>query len=282
VASLRSGSGPYRFDVGSEIFAWTNGEFVPFQTVPTFAAKQWKHWRIGDRDFLGLAQGVEAPGVNGHNRESVVYEWDGSCFVEHQRIPSRWAYNWHPFAAADSFFVAHAEHLGPSVLYRWDGQRLVPHQRLIERGGRAFATFERDGRFYLLAAGLLEPPVLMCWDGERFQTVQVLEGLGARELALVRLGDELIVVRVNFIAGTPEEPQPLLDSHLYAWSSGRLELVGRFPTCGGTDAAPLSGTDEALLVVANSLTPELRFGTDTVLYSISSGGDSQAADGHGS
>src|SRR4051794_32861932 len=76
VASLRSGAGPYEFTAESQIFTWREGRFVPFQAVTTFAAKQWKHWRIGDRHFLGLAQGVRPPGTGGPNRESVVFEWD--------------------------------------------------------------------------------------------------------------------------------------------------------------------------------------------------------------
>jgi len=63
VASLRCGSGPYDFATNSQIFVWSDGRFIPYQAVPTFAAKQWKHWRIGARHFLGLAQGVEPPGV---------------------------------------------------------------------------------------------------------------------------------------------------------------------------------------------------------------------------
>jgi hypothetical protein len=268
VASLRCGSGPYRFDVDSQIFTWQNGQFVLFQTVKTFAAKQWKHWNIGERHFLGLAQGLLLPGLEHRNLESVIYEWDGSSFVEQQRIPSRWAYNWHPFTVDDTFFVAHAEHLGPSVLYRWDGEHLVPHQTLVPRGGRAFASFEQDGDAYLLAAGLLDAPILMRWDQDRFQTVQVLEGLGARELAVLQREGALIVIRVNFIVGTPDDPNPVLDSYVYAWDSGRLELVARFPTCGGTDAALVDAGDEVQVVVSNSLSPELRFAADTILYSL--------------
>ena len=89
--------------------------------------------------------GRRLPRPRGRNRPSIVFEWDGERFVEFQAIPSRWAYNWHPFEVDGRFFVAHADHLGPSVLYRWDGSRLVAHQELLPRAGRAFATFRRDG-----------------------------------------------------------------------------------------------------------------------------------------
>jgi hypothetical protein len=269
VASLRSGSGPYRFTTESQILRWEQGRFAPFQSITTFAAKQWKHWRIGDRHFLGLAQGVRPPGTAGHNRESVVFEWNGSSFVEHQRIPSQWAYNWHPFTVDDMFFVAHAEHLDASVLYRWDGERLVPHQVLAARGGRAFASFDRDGASYLIVASLLDEPQLLRWDGDRFDVVQTLGGLGARELAVVDHGDQLIVIRINFILGTPADPQPELDSQVYVWESGALEVAARFATCGGTDVAVIDAGDELQFLVSNSLSPQLRFASDTVLYSLS-------------
>src|SRR5580658_2171903 len=161
VASIRTGAGPYEFATTSRIFEWQGGRFVPFQDVPTFAAKQWRHWEVDGRHFLGLAQGVVLPpGPGGHggagpggadaggageggaaSRDSVVYEWTGESFAEFQRIPSRWAYNWHAFRTGGEFFVAHAEHAGPSVLYRWDGARLAPRQTLAAESGRAFTTF---------------------------------------------------------------------------------------------------------------------------------------------
>jgi EPTP domain len=267
VASLRDGTGPYRFSIDSQIFTWRDGTFVPFQAIPTDAAKGCRHWEIGDRHFLGLAQGVHRDG-NPDTAPSVVHEWDGAAFSEHQRIPSLWGYDWHPFAVDDAFFVAHADHVADSVLYRWTGDKLEPHQTLLGRGGRAFASFERDGVAYLIVAGLLDPPQLRRWDGERFEIVQQLEGEGARRLAILEADDVLLVVRINFITGTPAEPQPVLDSELYSFDEGRLHPVARFPTTGGTDVAPMLAGDEIQIVVSNSLSPELRFAADTVVYSV--------------
>jgi hypothetical protein len=273
VASIRTGSGPYEFAAESRIFEWDqdHGRFVPFQSVATFAAKQWKHWSIGPRNFLGLAQGVAAAGHEERNRDSVVYEWDGSSFVEQQRIPSRWAYNWHAFAIAGTFFVAHAEHAGPSVLYRWDGAQLQPHQTLAAEAGRAFVTFEDSSTTYLVVACISAPTRLLRWDGGRFTSIQVLGGLGARELAVVRTGGRLLVIRINFILGTPADPYPVLDSQVYGWDGAVLRMIAEFPTCGGTDVAVL-GQDAGggiELAVSNSLTPQLRFAAETVRYSLS-------------
>jgi EPTP domain len=273
VASIRTGAGPYSFETSSPIYEWDRDRFVPFQAIPTFAAKQWKHWRIGSRHFLGLAQGVVRPGLE--ERDSVVYEWDGSAFAEFQRIPSRWAYNWHAFGIGESFFIAHADHAGVSMLYRWDGERLYPHQPLADDGGRAFASFISGGATYLVVACISALSRVLRWDGARFVTVQELDGLGARELAVVRAAGRLLVVRINFILGTPADPQPLLASQIYEWDGAALRVVAEFPTCGGTDVAVLGrGAGGGVeLVVSNSLTPELRFATETVRYSLTLGAD---------
>jgi hypothetical protein len=282
VASIRTGAGPYQFATASTIFEWRGDRFAPFQEVPTFAAKQWRHWQIDGRNFLGLAQGVvfppgQAAPDQGPNQDSVVYEWDGEKFAEFQRIPSRWAYNWHAFPAGGEFFVAHAEHGGPSVLYRWDGTRLAPHQTLAAESGRAFASFGDGDENYLVVACIAAPTRLLRLAGTQFTEVQVLDGLGARELAVTQCGGRTLVIRVNFILGTPADPRPSLDSQVYQWDGAGLREVATFPTCGGTDVAVLDddGGDAnrgaVEFVVANSLTPDLRFAADTVRYQLSAG-----------
>ena len=295
VASVRTGAGPYDFNATSRIFEWDKGRFVPFQDVPTFAAKQWRHWEIGGRHFLGLAQGVVPPpghgtppgtppvpgtpparGTAGPNQDSVVYEWTGTEFAEFQRIPSQWAYNWHAFAAGGEFFVAHAEHAGPSVLYRWYGTRLVPYQELAAASGRAFATFQGDdGATYLVVACIMAPSRVLRLDVATgsFTEVQVLDGLGARELKVARVGGRTLVIRVNFILGTPADPRPELDSQVYEWDGGKLHEVATFPTCGGTDVAVAATGDENTIemTVTNSLAPDLRFAAHTVRYTLTGG-----------
>ena len=109
--------------------------------------------------------------------------------------------------------------------------------------------------------------------GTQFTEAQVLDGLGARELAVARCGGRTLLIRVNFILGTPGDPQPSLESQVYAWGGGELLEVAAFPTCGGTDVTVLGdgagGTVE--VIVTNSLTPELRFAAETVRYELSVG-----------
>ncbi|UQX86949.1 hypothetical protein M6D93_11595 [Jatrophihabitans telluris] len=268
VASIRTGAGPYTFATESHIYRWSGEGFELFQTVPAFAARQWKYWTVAGRHFLGLAQGVPAPGLEAHNLDSVVYEWDGASFVEHQRIPSRWAYNWHAFRVEDGFFVAHADHLSDSMLYRWDGTRLQPYQSVAASGGRAFATFVDGGATHLVVACITGTSTVLRWTGREFITVQVLAGEGARELAVLRQGNDILVVRINFILGNPSDPQPELDSVIYRWDGSRLRPVLTFPTSGGTDVACLVGRHRTELIVSNSLDRDLRFSSSTVRYAL--------------
>ena len=266
VASIRTGAGPYDYETESRIYEWRTGKFLPGQFIRSFAAKQWKHWRIGERHFLGLAQGAALPGQEDRNRASMVYEWDGSAFAEFQEIPSRWAYNWHPFEIGPTTFVAHAEHLGPSLLYRWDGRCLAPHQELAERSGRAFETISADGEHYLLVGCLQAPSWMMRWTGNRFEPVQCLDDLGTREFAVFSHGGRCYVARINFVLGTPAAPQPSLTSQLYELRGGQVEVVAEFPTTGGTDVAVLQAGGNVEMAVSNSLSADVTFASGVDIY----------------
>jgi hypothetical protein len=128
-----------------------------------------------------------------------------------------------------------------------------------------------------VVACIAAPTRLLRWDGAQFAEAQVLDGLGARELAVTRCGGRTLLIRVNFILGTPADPRPSLDSQVYEWDGGTLREVATFPTCGGTDVAVVGNGDRnedaesVELIVTNSLTPELRFATDTVRYQLRAG-----------
>lgn len=270
-ASIRTGAGPYDYARPQRIFEWVDGRFTPFQDVDGYAAKQWRHFRVGERHFLALAQGIALPGHEAATLPSRIFEWDGERFTPFQDVDSAWGYNWHAFALDGEHYLAHADHAAPSRLLRWTGERFTEVQVLTEEHGRAFAHFTRDGSTYLAVARLLGPSRLLRWTGDRFVEHQELPDLGGRELAVVERGDDLHLLRVNFITGTPQQPVTELDSHVYRWHDGRLRLEHRFPTGGGTDLATWTtpGTGP-LVAVSNSLTPDLRFRTDTVVYQFTS------------
>lgn len=266
-ASVRTGAGPYDLNARSQIFRRVEGAWHPFQAFDTFAAKQWHHFVVAGRSFLALAQGVTVPtAVPRVPRQSRLYEWRDSAFVEFQVLEGQWGYNFADFAIGGDHFLAYADHTSASLLYRWDGERFAEFQRFADHGGRAFRFFERDGSAWLAFAAIDGPSTLYRWDGTRFVDHQSLGDTSGREFALIEGGDALYLVRICFIEGTPHDPKTDLVSQVFRWEDGRFVLASRFPTFGGTDATPFTADGQLYLAVSNSLTADIRFRQDTIIY----------------
>jgi hypothetical protein len=54
---------------------------------------------------------------------------------------------------------------------------------------------------------------------------------------VVENDSRLLLIRVNFILGSPADPHPLLLSQVYEWHDDAFRPVAEFPTTGGTDAS---------------------------------------------
>lgn len=266
-ASVRSGSGPYEYNIQSTLYRRDGADWHAFQTIDTFAAKQFHAFAIDGRHFLGLAQGVTLPHLTArHPGQSLILEWTGERFAEFQRLDGRWGYNFADFACGGHRFLAYADHTGDSLLYRWQDGAFVPFQTLAAHGGRAFRFFERDGDAWLAFATIDGGSTLFRWDGERFAPHQILGGPGGREFALIETATDLYLVRIRFIEGSPAAPKTDLVSHIDRWNGAGFDTVESFPTQGGTDAAAFEADGQLFLAVSNSLTPDLRFRADTIIY----------------
>jgi hypothetical protein len=269
-ASIRRGHGPYDLNVESVIFRREGGSWAQFQSFPTFAAKQWHFFEFDARRFLALAQGVVLEGVEArHPATSRIYEWNGSQFVDFQALDGRWGYDFDFFSLNGRKFLCYADHESASRVLEWDGERFAPLQELAASGGRAFAFFEADQAGWLAFANIFGESLLYRWNGDGFVQTQVLSGPGGREFALFRTAGDLYLVQVNFIHGTPAEPKTDLLSTLSRWDRGKFRQVQAFPTLGGTDASWFSADGKMFLAVSNSLTADIRFRADSVIYRFS-------------
>lgn len=267
VASIRTGSGPYDANALSHIYRREGGRWAPFQAVETFGAKQWHALEVDGRHFLALAQGLTLPQYQARgSATSRILEWRDGRFEPFQELDGRWGYNWCSFALGGGIYLGYADHVGPSGLLRWDGERFRPFQTLAETGGRAFLFFERDGRSWLAFATIDGDTTLHRWDGGRFVAHQVLGEPGGREFELLDGGADLQLVRIRFIEGTPKDPKTDLQSEIHRWNGDGFDLLERFATFGGTDAAAFEADGARYLAVANSLTPGIRFRQDSVIY----------------
>jgi hypothetical protein len=266
-ASIRTGSGPYDLNADSVLYRRVGAGWEAFQSFPTFAAKQWHYFAVGNRHFLALAQGVTIDGAVARNpRRSCIFEWDGNKFIDFQTLDGGWGYNWVDFEIDGQHFLGYADHTSPSGLMTWNGKSFAPFQELAPRGGRAYKFFRADGDAWLAFANLTGESFLYRWHAGRFVSHQSLGGPGAREFALARTAQALYLVKINFIHGTPAAPKTDLRSCIFQWKQGQLVVVEEFPTSGGTDAAVFAADGQFYLAVANSLSRDIRFREDTVIY----------------
>jgi len=268
-ASVRTGGDPYDLNAFSNIYRRRDNAWVLFQAVPTFAAKQWHHFSFEGRHFLALAQGVTVPGAQPrHPRQSCIFEWDGEQFVEFQTLEGRWGYNWAFFELEGKRFLAYADHVSASSLYCWNGASFELQQHLADQGGRAFKFFEADNSAWLAFATIAGDSVLYRWNGSEFSQHQVLGGAGGREFELLRTAAGLYLIRICFIQGSPAAPKTDLISQIYRWEQGQFVTLHEFATFGGTGAAAFEADGQLFLAVSNSLTAEVRFRQDTIIYQL--------------
>ena len=266
-AGVRSGRGPYRYNIDQVLYRRANGSWVPAQTFASFAAKQWRYFRVGHRSFLALAQGLTLGHIEATNpRTSRIYEWQRGRFVDFQSLPGMWGYNWESFEIAGRSFLAYADHVGESVLLGWDGSSFGPLQSFAPKAGRCFRHFCVDGEHYVAFANIQGDSTLYRWDGHAFSPHQTLSGPGGREFCIVHTASRLYLVQINFIEGDPSRPRTDLVSRVFEWTGKELALAEEFSTAGGTDAAVFSADGALYLAVSNSLTADVRFRTDTIIY----------------
>lgn len=268
-ASARSGKGPYEPNIVSTIYRRDTAGWQVFQQIPTFFAKQWRHFVIDGQHFLALAQGVTIETAIATNpRASAIYLWNGAQFEPFQILEGLWGYNFHPVEVDGRHFLAYADHVGPSGLLAWTGHGFEPFQSLSDKGGRAFATIWIDGQLQLAFANIHGPSVIYRWTGTNFAELQQFPGAGGREFAHRVIGGTPYLVQVNFIEGTPHAPRTDLVSHLYRWNGGQWVVAESFPTFGATDAAFFESGGTTYLVVTNSLTADVRFRQDAIVYAV--------------
>jgi hypothetical protein len=266
-AGVRSGHGPYRYNIDQVLYKWISGSWAPIQKFAAFAAKQWHFFHVGHQAFLALAQGVTLDHIEATNpRNSRIYAWNGRQFDDFQTLAGMWGYNWESFEIAGQSFLAYADHVGESVLLAWNGSSFSPLQSFSKKGGRCFRYFTADSGHYVAFADIQGDSTLYRWGGKDFAPCQTLGGPGGREFCVVRTNSDLYLLQINFIQGEPSAPRTNLMSRVFKWTDRKLVLVEEFSTAGGTDAAVFSVDGKLFVAVSNSLAIDVRFRTDTIIY----------------
>ncbi|WP_206957863.1 hypothetical protein [Trinickia acidisoli] len=266
-AGIRSGKGPYAYDCEAIVYEWIGERWVPLQRIPTFAAKQWRAFSIDERYFLALAQGVAIDGVAPeHPRTSRIFEWDGERFAPHQDVGGLWGYDWIHASFGREHYVAYADHVCGSTIYRWNGASFESFQTFHEKGGRTFRFFEADDAWWMVHVNLLSHTTLYRFDGVRFVETQRLGDAGCRELCMIDGERGRYLLCLRFITGTPQAPVVETESELFRWAGAGFDRIETLATSAATDATTFVEGGRRYVVVSNSLSRDLRFGTTSTVY----------------
>ena len=266
VASIRSGSnGDYNYDTYSMLYRWDGKVFYPVQQFRGYASKDFTHFQIKDEHFLALANGV-ATKTGDDKNNSVIYKYDGKQFQPFQTIPSTWGYSFHFFEMDGKPFLAFADHTSNSVIYQFDGEQFKPFQTITEVGGRAFEYFQLNNQHYLAFANISHPSVLYQFNGKQFKSVQTFDGLGGRSFNFFNLNDTSYLLQIKFITGGRDNPQTEQESPLYVWQDNEFKQTQLIKTFGGVVANIFYLKDKLYIALANSLSKDIRFKTNSVIY----------------
>jgi len=174
-------------------------------------------------------------------------------------------YNWESFQIDGRTFLGYADHVSDSLLFKWDGSAFVPFQSFAPKAGRCFRFLpsmtnitrlrKYSRRFDAVPLGWRKIPIAS--KAERPQRARTPRGQNGQAALLVQINSS----RASRL------PETDLRSRIYRWEKDQFSLVEEFATAGATDAAAFRADGRLYLAVSNSLTPEVRFRTDTIIYS---------------
>jgi len=156
----------------------------------------------------------------------------------------------------------------PSKLYRWTEKRFEPFQNFSNMGVARSNISGVDGEAYLCYADILNGSSLYRWDGEIFRPIHRLVAKRAR-LFTFRTGRRPVTWRASVLF---RARRPILfrrDSQLFRWDAGKFALVQEFPPMAALTARSSWQTGSLISPLPNSLTPDIRFRQDSVIYCLS-------------
>ncbi|XP_004467885.2 thrombospondin-type laminin G domain and EAR repeat-containing protein [Dasypus novemcinctus] len=268
----------------SAVYKWTDGRFVLYQSIPTNQAQSWRHFTIGKKIFLAVANF----GANRKGQEfSVIYKWSRRKlkFAPYQRIATHSARDWEAFQVDGEHFLAVANHregdnhnIG-SVIYKWDPRsRLFAANQTIATAGAYDWEFFTAGPFAFLA-------VANAFNGTStrvlshlyvrllgsFQLFQSFPTFGAADWEVFRIGERLFLAVANSHS-YDVEMQVQKDSYLINSVIYELNVTAQtfvkfqdIPTCSALDWEFFSVGEDYFLVVANSFDGKT-FSVNSIIY----------------
>uniref|UniRef100_A0A8C6RXH5 Thrombospondin type laminin G domain and EAR repeats n=1 Tax=Nannospalax galili TaxID=1026970 RepID=A0A8C6RXH5_NANGA len=225
----------------SAIYKWTDGKFVPYQNIATHQAQSWRHFTIGKKIFLAVANF----GPNERGQEfSVIYKWNPRKlkFTLYQRIATHSARDWEAFVVDGEHFLVVANHR--------EGRTGVAHDPEGNHSwGRAYSTSSFHNHAH---------KIYMCT-------------FGAADWEVFHIGERVFLAVANSHSYNVEmhvqNDSYILSSVIYELNVTAQTFVKfqDIPTCSALDWEFFSVGEDHFLVVANSFDGN-SFSVNSIIY----------------
>ncbi|XP_037014114.2 thrombospondin-type laminin G domain and EAR repeat-containing protein [Artibeus jamaicensis] len=268
----------------SAIYKWTDGRFASYQRIRTHQAQSWRHFTIGKKIFLAVAN--FDPNEKGQEF-SVIYKWSQRKlrFTPYQRVATHSARDWEAFEVAGEHFLAVANHREgdnhniDSVIYKWNPRtRLFEANQTIATSGAYDWEFFTVGPYsFLVVANAFNGTStkvlshLYIWLVGSFQLFQSFPTFGAADWEVFHIGDRIFLAVANShsydVEMQVQNDSYVINSVIYELNVTAQTFVKfqEIPTCSALDWEFFSVGEDYFLVVANSFDGNT-FSVNSIIY----------------
>uniref|UniRef100_G1PHS1 Thrombospondin type laminin G domain and EAR repeats n=1 Tax=Myotis lucifugus TaxID=59463 RepID=G1PHS1_MYOLU len=268
----------------SAIYKWTDGKFASYQSIRTHQAQSWRHFTIGKKIFLAVAN--FDPNEKGQEF-SVIYKWSPRKlrFTPYQRVATHSARDWEAFEVAGEHFLAVANHREgdnhniDSVIYKWNPRtRLFEANQTIATSGAYDWEFFTVGPYsFLVVANAFNGTStkvhshLYVWLVGSFRLFQSFLTFGAADWEVFHIGDRIFLAVANShsydVEMQVQNDSYVINSVIYELNVTAQTFVKfqEIPTCSALDWEFFSVGEDYFLVVANSFDGNT-FSVNSIIY----------------
>ncbi|XP_064236291.1 thrombospondin-type laminin G domain and EAR repeat-containing protein [Aotus nancymaae] len=268
----------------SAVYKWTEGKFVSYQSIPTHQAQAWRHFTIGKKIFLAVAN--FEPDEKGQEF-SVIYKWSHRKlkFTPYQSIATHSARDWEAFEVDGEHFLAVANHREgdnhniDSVIYKWNpATRLFEANQTIATSGAYDWEFFSVGPYsFLVVANTFNGTSTKVHSHlyirllGSFQLFQSFPTFGAADWEVFHIGERIFLAVANShsydVEMQVQNDSYVINSVIYELNVTAQAFV-KFQdilTCSALDWEFFSVGEDSFLVVANSFDGST-FSVNSVIY----------------
>ncbi|KAM4626139.1 thrombospondin-type laminin G domain and EAR repeat-containing protein [Discoglossus pictus] len=269
---------------GSVLYRWIDGKFVVHQYFITYQAQSWKHFTIGKRIFLALANFEKD---DDGEEFSIIYKWNPQKlkFLQYQKIRSCSARDWEAFSIEGETFLAIANHREGnnhninSVIYKWNSSTglFEVNQTIPTSGAYDWEFFSIGPYSFLVVANTFNgtstniQSQIYIWLGGMFRLFQSIMTFGASDWEFFRIQDRFFLAVANShnyqVGGPMLRSSYVINSTVYELNiTGQLfEKYQDIVTYSAVDWEFFTVGDDYFLVVANSFDGS-SFSVNSVIY----------------